>query len=321
MNRAQFLVDFEPVGRRASVASGDSILAAAQDAGIGLVSLCGGIGACDSCKVRVAAGHVDQPTLVEESVFTEYELAAGWRLACQLQPLGDVKVDIPAESLTTPQRLQLEGEMPKRAGGDPAVVALDLMLEPPSLQDLRADWDRMADAIEATGRERPSVSRPVMAAASDCLREQAWSVRLAMRCDEIVAVLPAIEPLFGLAVDIGTTSIAVYLVDLSTGQISGKLGTMNPQIAYGEDVISRIRYINDHDEGRRVLQERVVQAINGLTRSLLEEASLAVDQIVDVVVVGNTAMHHIFAGLPVQQLGEAPYVPAVGQAFSYLYAA
>lgn len=317
MKEARLLIEFEPIGRRTRVKPGDTILSAAQDVGIGLVSLCGGIGACDSCKVRVAAGRVDEPTLVEQSIFPEEQIAAGWRLACQSRPLGNVKIEVPTESLTAPQRLQLEGELPSTVKGKPSVVPLDLALEPPSLHDLRSDAERLADAVETVGRERPFISRPVMALASGCLRRQAWSVRLALRDKEIVAILPQGAPLMGLAVDIGTTSIAVYLVDLLAGQIIGKLGAMNPQISYGEDVISRIRYINDHEDGQRILQERVVQAINGLTLQLLKQVGLTVDNVVDVVVVGNTAMHHIFAGLPVRQLGEAPYVAAVGQAFSF----
>ncbi len=314
---ASFIVDFEPIGRRASVSPGATILKAAQEVGIELVSLCGGVGACDSCKVRIADGLVDQPTLVEQAIFSQEELAAGWRLGCQAQPLADVKIEIPNESLTTPQRLQLEGELPETMESAPSITPLDLALDPPNLQDLRSDAQRIADAVQSTGRERPSISRSVMAQASYRLRRQAWSGRFALRDDEIVAVLPTGTPLLGLAVDIGTTSIAAYLVDLTANEVIGKQGAMNPQIAYGEDVISRIRFINDHEDGQRILQSRIVQAINNLTKTLLGEAGLSVDQIVDVVVVGNTAMHHIFSGLPVRQLGEAPYVPAVGEAFSF----
>ena len=313
-----FVIDFEPVGRRGSAVPGETLLSAAQDVGVELISLCGGIGACDSCKVRVASGNIDRPTLVEESVFTKGELSDGWRLACQAKPLGDVKIEIPPESLTTPQRLQIEGILQQQAGHNPAVSAVDLTMDPPSLLDLRSDSQRVLGAVQAAGFGRPSISRPVMASASTRLRELAWSVRLAIRGEgEIVGVLPAETSLLGLAVDIGTTSVAAYLVDLGSGEVLGKNGAMNPQIAYGEDVISRILYINQHEDGQRVLQSRVVEEINRLVTSLIEETGSTTDQIVDAVVVGNTAMHHIFAGLPVRQLGEAPYVPSVGEAFTF----
>jgi uncharacterized 2Fe-2S/4Fe-4S cluster protein (DUF4445 family) len=312
-----FTIDFEPVGRRGAATNDDTILAAAQDMGVELVSLCGGVGACDSCKVRIATGHAEPPTLVEESLFSDDELAAGWRLACQVNPLGDLKVEIPPESLSTPQRLQLDGEALQQARHNPAVIAVDLEIVPPSLHDLRSDSERMVNALRAAGFDQPRISRPVMASASSRLRKHGWAVRLAVQNGEIVAVLPKDSPLLGLAVDIGTTSIAAYLVDLPTGEVMGKSGAMNPQIAYGEDVISRILYINDHENGDRILQERIVEEINKLAISLVEEIGLSTESVVDAVIVGNTAMHHIFAGLPVRQLGEAPYVPSVGGAFSF----
>jgi uncharacterized 2Fe-2S/4Fe-4S cluster protein (DUF4445 family) len=319
MNEDQlFIIDFEPVGRRGRAALGDTLLSAAQDVGVELVSVCGGIGACDSCKVRVASGDMEPATLVEEAVFSVDELAEGWRLACQAEPLGDIKIEIPPESLTTPQRLQIEGELQPQMGHNPAVSAIDLAIDPPSLLDLRSDSQRILEAVQAAGYSRPHISRPVMASASSLLRQQEWSVRLAVRGDgDIVGLLPTNTPLLGLAVDIGTTSVAAYLVDLGSGEVLGKSGAMNPQIAYGEDIISRILYINQHEDGQSILQNRIVEEINQLIASLIQETGSDAAQIVDAVVVGNTAMHHIFAGLPVRQLGEAPYVPSVGGAFTF----
>jgi uncharacterized 2Fe-2S/4Fe-4S cluster protein (DUF4445 family) len=313
----KFIVDFEPVGRRGEVGIGETLLSAAQGIGIGIVSLCGGIGSCDSCKVRIASGLVLQPTLVEESVFTGDELAKGWRLACQVEPLSDVKVEVPPESISTSQRLQLEGDLRSLESHDPTVFAFDLAITPPTLQDLRSDALRIEEAVEEAGYGRPRISLPVMLIASRRLREEAWEVRVAIRDNDIVTVLPKGAPLLGLAVDIGTTSIAAYLVDLSTGKVLDKCGTMNPQIAFGEDVVSRILYINTHENGRQTLQNRIVDEINGLANTLVEQLGLTTEYIVDVVVVGNTAMHHIFAGLPVRQLGEAPYVPSVSEEFSF----
>ena len=311
------IVDFEPVGRRGEAHSGESILAVAQDVGVELVSLCGGIGACDSCKVRLMKGRLTEPTLEEEAVFTAGELAAGWRLACQAEPLDDVKIDVPPESLTTPQRLQIEGESGELAL-DPAVKALDVQMDPPTLHDLRADAERLNDAVQKMGLRPLEISLPVLASSSSQLRAQGWSVRLAIRDgQELVGLLPTGSPLLGLAVDIGTTSIAAYLVDLSTGEILGKTGAMNPQIAYGEDVISRIHHIIQHPDGKDVLQSRVVETVNELVTWLCAEADASPDQIVDAVIVGNTAMHHIIAGLPVKQLGEAPYVPAVSSGLTF----
>ncbi len=311
------MVDLEPVGRRGEARYGDTILEVAQSLGVELVSLCGGIGSCDSCKVRLMAGQLTEPTLEEEAIFTAEELANGWRLACQAEPLDDVKIDIPPESLTTPQRLQIEGESVE-IELNPAVSHLDLQIEPPTLHDLRADTERLNGRVREMGFGPLQISPAVLSLLSVRMREQSWSARLAIReGHELVGILPVGSPLLGLAVDIGTTSIAAYLADLADGEILGKSGAMNPQIAYGEDVISRIVYINKHPDGKEVLQSRVVSTINELAEGLCNDAGATLDQIVDVVVVGNTAMHHIFVGLPVKQLGEAPYVPATSDQLTF----
>ncbi len=132
----KFSVSLQPVGRRAEVPADQSILSAAQQSGVELMSLCGGVGACDSCKVRLVKGKLTEHTLEEQALFSPTELEAGYRLACQAMPLSDVVIDIPPESLTTPQRLQVEGvevEIPL----EPAVQAVDLKLAPPDIHDLR----------------------------------------------------------------------------------------------------------------------------------------------------------------------------------------
>jgi uncharacterized 2Fe-2S/4Fe-4S cluster protein (DUF4445 family) len=132
---------------------------------------------------------------------------------------------------------------------------------------------------------------------------------------QLIAVLPD-DTKFVTLVDIGTTKIAAYLVDIDSGSIVAKGGRMNPQISYGEDVISRIAFANSQPHGRKLLQARLISEINDLINELINSGSQAGpeirrEQIVDAVVVGNTAMHHIFAGLPVEQLGASPYVAAV----------
>ncbi len=162
-------------------------------------------------------------------------------------------------------------------------------------------------------------SAPVLEALSSRLRDYAWHITLAMRNNLIVAVLPTTTGLLGLAVDVGTTKLAAYLCDLNSGAILARAGAMNPQTAFGEDVISRISYADTFPDGRRTLQSRLVGTLNQLISQLCQQAGAAdepisPDQIVEAVVVGNTAMHHLFSGLPVHQLGVAPYVPAVSEA-------
>jgi uncharacterized 2Fe-2S/4Fe-4S cluster protein (DUF4445 family) len=312
-----YYVDFEPVGKRTLVPTGKTLLAAAQDAGIAIISICGGEGLCQECRVRLMSGQLTPLTLIEEGTFTDKELADGFRLACQAVPLENVKIEIPPESLTANQRLQIEGQE-SHIGLAPAVKPLEIEIEPPGLQDLRSDSVRLRDKMADLGNEPAEISLPVMSQFSEVMRSQNWKGRLAMHRDgSMVSVLPHSTALFGMAVDVGSTKLAMYLVNLETGETVGKSGAMNPQIAYGEDVVSRIAYANQGDNHRNVLQTRLVETLNGMLDELRNAAGVERDQVVDAVVVGNTAMHHIFAGLSVRQLGQAPYVAAVTEPLDF----
>lgn len=305
-------VDLQPVGRRADVNPGQTVLEAAQESGVGIISLCGGEGWCESCRVRLSHGEANPLTESEHECFTEQELSEGVRLACQLKPQSDVRIDIPAESLTTSQRLQVEGQ-DADIQVDAVVQGIDVELEPPSLEDLRSDVDRVKDALQDMGHPEVTIALPLLAELPTLLRAHDWHVRLVVRDDELIAVLPAESALYGLAVDIGTTKLALYLVDLASGEIVEKTGAMNPQIAFGEDVISRIGYANQKPEGRQTLQDVLVESLNEGIQELCQRAAVEQENIVDAVVVGNTAIHHLFAGLPVEQLVFAPYVPAISE--------
>jgi len=308
-------VDFQPVGRHVQVEPGATVLEAAQAAGVGLSAVCGGGGSCGTCLVRLALdAPVGPPNLIEQSELDADDLAEGLRLACQVELYGSTRVDVPPESLTAPQRTQVEGEE-RPVELAPAVRAYDLTLLPATQTDLRADWERLCDALVEAGAPRPQ-RRPlhVLEALPTLLRENGWRVRVGLRGDEVIRVAPPAAPLLGLAVDIGTTKVAGYLVDLVSGDTLALRGIMNPQIAYGEDVMARIAYTMEHAHGLRTLQTTIVEALNEMGRDLVGATHLAGAShldIVEAVVVGNTAMHHLFLGLPVQQLGLAPYVATV----------
>jgi uncharacterized 2Fe-2S/4Fe-4S cluster protein (DUF4445 family) len=317
-NKTEYIVNFQPIGRRVPIIHGNSLLNAAQGAGIDIASICGGVGSCDICKIRLIDGSLSEPTLEEKAIFTENELLSGYRLACQAYPQSDLTIEIPPESLTAPQRLQVEGQS-QTIKMKPAVIPIDLDIPEPTITDLRSDTIRVHDALFQAGVNLPIEFRiPVLEDVSAILRKYQWHVTLAMRKGSVVAVLPNSTPLFGLAVDVGTTKLAAYLCDLSTGSILAKAGAMNPQTSFGEDVISRISYSNNVPNGRKTLQSRLIETLNQLILDLCFQAGdgnhpITSDQIVEAVVVGNTVMHHLFAGLPVSQLGVAPYVPAVSE--------
>jgi uncharacterized 2Fe-2S/4Fe-4S cluster protein (DUF4445 family) len=315
-----FIIDLEPIGRRVEVAPGTNLLEAAQKAGIDLVASCGGVGICGTCRVRVAHGRVTPVTLTEQESLSAGQIQAGYRLACQTEPLSDVRLDIPAESLTAAQQMQVEG----REGTvtlAPVVVAVDLELEQPRLDDLRSDLARVDEALARQGYGPVRGSLRFIGSLSRFLRQSGWKARLAIRPEggysSLAVVLPKGAPLVGLAMDLGSTKLALYLVDLHSGATLARSGVMNPQIAYGEDVVSRIAFANKSEHNRETLQSRLVQAINDVVAGFCDELHLSIEQVVDVVAVGNTAMHHLFCGLPVEQLGSAPYVPVASEPITF----
>ncbi|MCX5807082.1 MAG: ASKHA domain-containing protein [Proteobacteria bacterium] len=330
-------VDFEPIGKRVICEGGTTLLEAAQKAGVMLTAICGGEGSCGRCIVRVMEGDVSPPTVSEKLLLGD-DSTLDLRLACQTRIVGDVRVHVPPDSLVSAQRIQTEGQMPV-IEMHPAVRAIDVCIETPSMSDPRSDARRLVDALEChiSGADDNRMCIDIQAMRDMPVDLRAWNwqacafvrdpespkiaVDPADRCNndnpagtkllpEVIALRPAGTVPLGLAVDIGTTKIAAYLVDLVSGDILASMGAMNPQIAYGEDVIARINHAVSKQDGARQLAEAVVEAINGLSDDLCAHAGRNAADIADAVFVGNTAMHHIFLGLPVRQLGLAPYVPA-----------
>jgi uncharacterized 2Fe-2S/4Fe-4S cluster protein (DUF4445 family) len=307
-------VEFEPVGRRGECQSQESLLECARKLGVGLSSICGGKGTCHACRVQVLSGTVSRPTAGETETFSPQELKAGWRLACQTYPRTNVKVHVPAESMTTSQRLQVEGqEVSVRPQA--SVRAYPVKLPAPSLEAPLADADSLLQKLNQ--RYKLNCDRVDIGALrliSDQLRSWKWQCQAAVRNNQVIALLPPQSHPLGLAIDLGTTKIAGYLVNLSDGQTLAASGVMNPQISHGEDIISRINGTLNSPEEREQIQKLAAEAISQLGADLCAEIGAKPDEIVEAVVVGNTAMHHLLLGLPVRQLALAPFVPAVSRA-------
>ncbi len=313
-------IDFEPVGRRGDCPDGATLLDCARLLGVGLANLCGGKGSCGRCVVQVLHGAVSEPAQGEGRVLAPEQLAQGYRLACLAKPLGDCRVRVPPESLTAPQRTQVEGEG-LAVQPDPVVQTYLATMPPASLHDLRSDGQRLVDALgEQHALKVEEIDLTVLRDLSPALREgitsreASWQARVAVRGAEVVALLPAEAPALGVAVDLGTTKIAVFLVDLVSGKTLASEGLMNPQIAYGEDVIARMARADLGPADAAQMQTLLVEALNAAVERLAAQAGSTPAGILEMVVVGNTAMHHLFLRLPVRQLANAPYVPAVTSA-------
>jgi uncharacterized 2Fe-2S/4Fe-4S cluster protein (DUF4445 family) len=265
--------------------------------------------------VQIISGEVSEPSQKEKEVLTPEEIAHGYRLACQTYAQSDLVLNVPAESVSAPQRLQVEGlETPVTP--DPTIQTYDVSLPPPSLSDLRGDDDRLLEELDKQhGVVCQDIDEELVRTFSPALRSLSWEASVSVRGAEVIAVGPVGGHSLGMAVDLGTTKVAGYLVDLETGLVRSSKGIMNPQISYGEDVIARMARAQGSHEDAAILQEKVVDALATLSEELCQETVDArLEEIKELVVVGNTAMHHLFLRLPVEQLAKAPHVPAISRA-------
>ncbi len=309
-----FQVAFEPVGRRGISSAGESVLEIAQRLGVDLVATCDGKGTCGQCKVQVLAGEMSLPTSIERKNLSEVELGKGYRLACQTYPQAALKVYVPPESLSAPVRAQIEG-LEMSVSPDPSVLSYQLELPEPSLSDLTSDFERLRQALQAQhGTSCDTADIEVLYGLSSKLREWNWSAQVELRGSELVAIGPWPRRQLGLAFDLGTTKIAGYLVDLATGETLAAKGTMNPQTAYGDDLVTRLTRVRGAPDEAQLMQQLVIDALNSLAEEMCVEITASTDQIVEAVVVANSAMHHLFLRLPTEQLLAAPYITAVSDA-------
>ena len=322
MSPPKFQVDFEPLGKRVEVPAGTTLIEAARLAGLPLTADCGGAGSCGQCRViaraetgALSAAHLSAVNLTEEAQLSEDERAAGLRLACQAVVLSDVKIEVPRSSLISGQRLQVESSLENSAdlpAADDRVIRAHLVRVPtPSLQDPRSDLERVLAVLQAeTGLAAISTAPAAVRALPGLLRAHDWQAQAVLRGGEITAFLPPETAPLGLAVDLGTTKIAAYLVDLRDGRVLAAEGRPNPQIGYGEDVVSRLGYAMNHPDGARTLARAVHAALAELAEALAAQAGASTAAIVEGCIVGNTAMLHLLLELPVHALALAPYVPA-----------
>lgn len=309
-----YQVELAPLGRRGRFLPGVSVMEMARQLGVDLISLCGGVGKCGQCKVQIVRGQVSAPTSAEQEILDDKELGYGYRLACQTYAKGDLIVHIPPESLSTPQRIQVEGIEPD-VMPEPLVREYEIRMSAPSLSDLQADDDQLTEELKQQHNvDCSSMDTLVLRKLSTELRSQNWRVQATMRDSELIDIGPWPSRQLGLAVDLGTTKVAVYLLDLESGKTVASKGIMNPQIAYGEDVITRINLARRGSDKAKRMQNLIVEAINSVAAELSAQVDAGPEQIVDAVVVGNTAMHHLLLRLPVDQLACAPHVLSVRQA-------
>ncbi|MDD5702963.1 MAG: 2Fe-2S iron-sulfur cluster-binding protein, partial [Dehalococcoidales bacterium] len=207
-------IEFEPVGRRGDCPPGKNLLECARYLGVGLVSICGGFGKCKACKVRVLRGKVSGASAIETEFFSKEQLAEGWRLACLTVPQSDCILHVPPESLTTLQRMQVESRH-VAVPVEPAVRSYRIEMAAPGFEDLRSDSRRVLEAVrQASQLPVRSIDIAVLRVISENLRSNNWQAEASVFGVEIIALHPVGSRRLGLALDVGTTKIAGYLLDL-----------------------------------------------------------------------------------------------------------
>jgi uncharacterized 2Fe-2S/4Fe-4S cluster protein (DUF4445 family) len=312
-------VTFQPSGRRGPTSAGQTLLDAARTLGVEIESTCGGKGVCGKCRVRIESdpGSVSPPNDVERKALGTDGLAAGARLACQTKILADVKVFVPEESRRAEQVVRKEAGT-RTVPLDAAVKVYPVRLKPPTLLDARADSGRLLAALEAQhGLTGLSIDFGLLQTLPALLRAAKWDVTVCVWKGLNVVDVRAADrphPVLGLALDVGTTTLAAYLVDLENGHTVATESAMNPQVAYGDDLIARLHHVAHDPAGLATLQEAVITEINILAARAVESVGAQLEDILDVTMGGNTAMHHLFLGLDTRNLGVAPFTPAVHDA-------
>ena len=302
-------VEFEPVGRSGEWYEGETLLDCARRLGVRIATACGGQARCRSCRVRVMEGTVAGTGPEDERIFTPDEWRDGWRRACRTHPTSNCRLAVPSRSLLARQRTQVEGEETAVAL-EPAVNVYTLKLPKPEIADFRSDTKRLVETLASEhGVIVKLVDGQVLHKLPTQLRKAEWEVQVIVRDGELIAVGPVGQRTLGLAVDVGTTKLAAYLVDLTNGNTLATTGEMNPQISFGDDVVSRVSRAVQSEHERTELQKVIVDALNRMVRVLCRKVDATTGEISDVVLAGNTAMHHLLLGLPVHQLAVAPYVP------------
>ena len=322
----QHRVIFQPSGRQGDVAAGTSLLEAARELGVDVDSICGGRQTCGKCKVIVEEGafakygvvssaqHLSEADATEREYFARHakQYSEGARLSCTARVTGDVLMTVPPES-TQHKQVVRKSATERNIEVDPILRQVFVEVEPHALGERRGDWERLQEALQREWRLTDlKIDLPALRLLSPALKAGKHQVTVVIwNAVEVIDVRPGYhEALYGLAVDVGSTTIAAHLCDLHTGAVLATESTMNPQVTYGEDLMSRVSYAMMRSDGLQKMHTAIINALNQLALCAASTANVAVTDIYEAVLVGNTVMHHILLGLDPVELGAAPFTLA-----------
>ncbi|MBS3759939.1 MAG: DUF4445 domain-containing protein [Halodesulfurarchaeum sp.] len=313
-------VTFYPWKKQIDVDPDTTLLNAAEDAGVSIEGLCAGNGQCGTCKAIIGEGDANLSDFAkaEEQTLSSEQRENGYRLTCRatVEEPGDVDVTVPPDSQKTAGIVLTEGhELEYEI--DPVVKKYHVNLPTPSLSDNVADFERIGEALEETYElDLESVDYEIQRELPNRMREQEVEDRLKATAtvyddEELIDVEPGLsETAYGLAIDLGTTTVAVYLVNLKNGNTEAISSQLNPQTKQGGDIMTRMRYTRRNDDGREELKKEIRTGINENIKEVVNEAGIDHENIYETVFVGNTAMHHLFLGIDPAYVAGSPYVAA-----------
>lgn len=308
-----FEITFKPIKKKVEYSKEVLLLDVLKKAGIEIKVICGGKAKCGKCRVRVSGKFINYVTLSEKDLISNEDIKNCYRLACCTKIFGDTEIYIPWSTLATKQRLQIAGEETKV---ELSPIIKKYILEPPeaTISDIRSDFERLKDELlENFNVTIETIDSELLKRFSEIIRNNKCRAAVIVRNKEIIFVdsEEEIKKIYGIAIDLGTTKIAIYLVDLDTGKTVDAIGIMNSQIIYGEDVISRLNYAIENEDGPNKLREIVLNKINKEINNICKKNNINSDNIFETVVVGNTAMHHLFLDLPTKQLALSPFISTI----------
>jgi uncharacterized 2Fe-2S/4Fe-4S cluster protein (DUF4445 family) len=330
------LVIFTPSGKRGRFALGTPVLTAARQLGVDLDSVCGGRGICSKCQitpgygefskhgVTVSDGALSEWNSVEERYKSIRGLTEGRRLGCQAKVMGDVVIDVPPESQVHKQVIRKSATQ-RDIVMDPATRLLYVEVSEPDMHEPSGDFERLAAALHDQWQvEGITADLALMRRLQPALRKGEWKVTVAVHrgnhdaAPRILDIWPGFHDggLYGLAIDLGSTTIAAHLCDLRDGAVLASSGLMNPQIRFGEDLMSRVSYVMMNPGGDVEMTTAVREAINALAVSIAAEANIAATAIYEAVIVCNPVMHHLLLGIDPVELGQAPFALALSGSLS-----
>jgi uncharacterized 2Fe-2S/4Fe-4S cluster protein (DUF4445 family) len=325
MKGKKYMVVFQPSGIRGKVDDSVTIMEASRKLGADIESLCGGKATCGKCRVKIEEGEFRKYGITssiasvspisegDRKLLSKQQLRDNYRLACQTHIHGDCVIFVPEESRKGQQVIRKEAGA-RNIRLKPAVKKYHVTLKPATLHDNIGDFERLQAELARRYKLRElTIDYPVLLNLQKSVREDDWEVTVSVwKNREIINVESGhVKKNYGLAVDIGTTTIAGYLCDLSSGEVVATDAMMNPQVAYGEDVMSRISYSVKSEEGLRQLNQAIIKGLNQIAGRAAVQAGIKRSDIVDMTVVGNTCMHHIFLNINPLYLGKTPFSPGV----------